>query len=662
MRSYSSRQKTGQSDRSNTAASRSHEFSIHGHDLSSDEPFLRFSHNYRRIPVSSPSRAEFQANFSVNASTDFFEREADRIADRVIQMPEPGGKVNTIQFHGTSGAKRHENDSTKIEATSVRSGHGQGSAVFLPSNHIRHSGGQGLNPATRAFMEPRFGTDFTHVRIHTDAHAARMSRSLNAKALTHKNHIYYGSAKSPGSDHLTAHELVHVLQQSGAPCPSIHRTPDQEAPSRYSTIHENLFVRAPSGGALQQWVNSSQGVQGTARAIITQFKNTLRAYIASRPASVGGTVPTRTTESAAESDAISVDQSIRTRFPQITTQLSEAQIRSAVGILSSTQTSDPNFIRQWLANRLSMWTDVDDYNIQETDPRYQQMLTDLLADGYAGPHIRTLGSRQAAFVETSGSSRQVFIHRGAEADLRRLILIHELTHFYAHQDFNNWVAATNAPRIYTEGFTEYLARQVMTPSQRQSRRSYSSHVQKIENQVARYVSIDDVARAYFNGEVWRLESRSTVSRQLFESHAGLREGGPRSEERSQSRTGPGIAQTVDPGTHYRFMNLGINQSQPKPEHMTSFQTIYSRYVQGHPNVRLRFVGHGSSPGSTRLNRQLSRARSLAFYQMARNAGVLSSQLLDENNPPHHGESSPTAENANVHGRAFNRRVELFISP
>ncbi len=661
MGSLSSRQTTFQPDRSNTAASRSHDVSIHGHDLNSDQTLFRSFHNYRRIPVSRPPLALFQAKLSVSGSTDFYEREANRVANRVMQMPKPGGNVNAMQFNDTSGAKHHENNSTKIEATFVRSGHGQGSAVVLPSNHLRYSGGQPLNKATRAFMEPRFGTDFTHVRIHTDAQATRMNRSLNARALTYKNHIYYGSARSPASDHLTAHELVHVLQQSGAPSPSIHRTPDREAPSRYSTIHENLFVRAPSGGTLQQWVNSSQGVPGTAQAVITQFKNTLRAYVASRPASVGGSVPTRTTESAAESDAIGVDQSIRNRFPQITTQLSEAQIRSAVGILSPSQTSASNFIRQWLGNRLSMWTDVDDYNIRETDPRYQQMLTDLLADSYAGPHIRTLVSRQSAFVETSGSSRRVFIHRGAKADLRRLILIHELTHFYAHQGFKDWVAATNAPRIYTEGFTEYLARQVMTTSQRQSRRSYRRHLQKIETQVARYVSVDDIARAYFNGEVWRLESRSVVSRQLFESHTGLREGAARSEERSRSRIGPGIVQTVDPGTHYRFMNLGINQSQPKPEHVTFFQTIYSRYVQGHPNVRLRFVGYGSSPGSTSLNRRLSRARSLAFYQMAQNAGVLSSQLLDENNPPHHGESSPTAENANVHGRVFNRRVELLIS-
>ena len=120
-------------------------------------------------------------------------------------------------------------------------------------------------------------------------------------------------------------------------------------------------------------------------------------------------------------------------------------------------------------------------------------------------------------------------------------------------------------------------------------------------------------------------------------------------------------QTVAPGRHYRFINLGIEQSQPKTEHVTQFQGIFGQHIQGHPNIRLRFVGHSSSPGSANFNLRLSEARARAFYQMARNAGVPSNQLIDENNPSHQGETTPTAENINVHGRAFNRRVELFIT-
>src|SRR6185312_11363096 len=52
-----------------------------------------------------------------------------------------------------------------------------------------HGVGQPLEPATRAFMEPRFGHDFSHVRIHTDARAAASARSINALAYTSGSNI-----------------------------------------------------------------------------------------------------------------------------------------------------------------------------------------------------------------------------------------------------------------------------------------------------------------------------------------------------------------------------------------------------------------------------------------------------------------------------------------
>jgi len=616
------------------------------------------AYDFKQLPLFHPLSKQIQPKLKVNIPNDRYEQEADLIADKIMRKTEaqPPNIYNDEGKHPNN----QQRQSTQILAQ-YKAPKNTYQTVLPSDNTLLRSPGQTLQPGTRRFMEQRFGTNFSNVRTHTDSHAAEMNRSLNAQAFTFGNNIYYGRGKTPASNKLTAHELTHVLQQNTAGAASIQRTADQEDPNRYRTIHENLFVRAPSGGTLQQWVDPATGTPGTAQAIITQFKNRLQTLMAANPGAVGGTIRTNTTESAAETDAISVDQTIRNHFSHITTQLSESQIRSAIGILSSSQTSDPDFLREWLSNRLSMWTNVDDFNIQETDTRFQQMLNTLLADSFAGPHIRTLASRQAAFVETSGSTRNVFIHRGAPASLRRLILMHELTHFYAHQGFKNWVAATNAPRLYNEGFTEFLARQVMTSAQRQGRRSYNNHVQKIENQVARFVSVDDIANAYFKGQVWRLEGQSAVARQLFESQVGLREGAPRNTERSQSQTSQGIVQTVESGRHYRFMNLGVAQSQPKAEHVAFFQNIFSQIIQGHPNVQIRFIGHSSSPGSLSFNLQLSENRAREFYQMARNAGVTTSQLLDENNPPHQGEVSPTAENANVHGRSFNRRVELFIT-
>jgi hypothetical protein len=75
--------------------------------------------------------------------------------------------------------------------------------------------GSPLSDDIRSFMEPRFGADFSQVRVHTDGDAVQMNQNLNAQAFTHGQDIYFGSGKAPSNDALTAHELTHVLQQNG---------------------------------------------------------------------------------------------------------------------------------------------------------------------------------------------------------------------------------------------------------------------------------------------------------------------------------------------------------------------------------------------------------------------------------------------------------------
>ncbi|MFN6483722.1 MULTISPECIES: DUF4157 domain-containing protein [unclassified Nostoc] len=84
-------------------------------------------------------------------------------------------------------------------------------------SHLNSSkgGGSPLSAEVRDFMEPRFGSSFDSVRVHTDSNATQMSRSLGAQAFTHGSDIYFGAGKSPGNNELTAHELTHVVQQTG---------------------------------------------------------------------------------------------------------------------------------------------------------------------------------------------------------------------------------------------------------------------------------------------------------------------------------------------------------------------------------------------------------------------------------------------------------------
>lgn len=90
-----------------------------------------------------------------------------------------------------------------------------------------NSGGHPLSTDVRAFMEPRFGQDFSQVRVHTDARASESARSVNAFAYTVGDHIAFQSGvynpSTPSGRHLLAHELTHVVQSrkhSGRPVES----------------------------------------------------------------------------------------------------------------------------------------------------------------------------------------------------------------------------------------------------------------------------------------------------------------------------------------------------------------------------------------------------------------------------------------------------------
>lgn len=87
-------------------------------------------------------------------------------------------------------------------------------------HEVLRSPGQLLDPTTRAFMEPRFGHDFSSVRVHTDAKAAESGQAVNAPAYTVGRDIVFGAGQhtpqTAASQKLMAHELTHVVQQARA--------------------------------------------------------------------------------------------------------------------------------------------------------------------------------------------------------------------------------------------------------------------------------------------------------------------------------------------------------------------------------------------------------------------------------------------------------------
>jgi hypothetical protein len=109
-------------------------------------------------------------------------------------------------------------------------------AAVPPIVHeVLNSPGQPLDPATRALMEPRFGHDFSHVRVHTDARASESARAVNALAYTVGRDVVFAEGRyEPNAEQgrkLLAHELTHTIQQrSFAPGNSLHQAISIEPP------------------------------------------------------------------------------------------------------------------------------------------------------------------------------------------------------------------------------------------------------------------------------------------------------------------------------------------------------------------------------------------------------------------------------------------------
>src|SRR6266516_5474528 len=123
----------------------------------------------------------------------------------------------------TSGEEDCTSSSKKREGTLQRAAVNAASTPAVPSivHDVLNSPGQPLDASTRAFMEPRFGHDFSGVRVHTDARAAESAKSVNALAYTVGRDVVFGSnqyrPEMTAGKRLLAHELTHVVQQSGIP-------------------------------------------------------------------------------------------------------------------------------------------------------------------------------------------------------------------------------------------------------------------------------------------------------------------------------------------------------------------------------------------------------------------------------------------------------------
>jgi hypothetical protein len=150
----------------------------------------------------------------LSESGDRYEQEADRIANQVMRVQEPTAKHQVgSEKEGVLQRKAIADSITPLQSISM--GQDQVSEVPPLVNEALQSRGQPLDAETRAFMEPRFGYDFSQVRVHTDSPTAR---AINASAYAFGKDIIFASStyapKTSNGKKLLAHELSHVVQQA----------------------------------------------------------------------------------------------------------------------------------------------------------------------------------------------------------------------------------------------------------------------------------------------------------------------------------------------------------------------------------------------------------------------------------------------------------------
>jgi hypothetical protein len=167
-----------------------------------------------------------QAKLRIGQSGDKYEQEADRVADAVMRIPEheilSRNELNIQRSCRACDELKRQPIKDEEEEEKL---HAKTTSDHIPEidPHIEsyiqslNGGGQPLSEDSRAFFEPRFGHDFSQVRVHTDAKAAESAKAVNALAFTVGRDVVFGEGRyapeKSGGRKLLAHELTHTIQQ-----------------------------------------------------------------------------------------------------------------------------------------------------------------------------------------------------------------------------------------------------------------------------------------------------------------------------------------------------------------------------------------------------------------------------------------------------------------
>jgi hypothetical protein len=250
-------------------------------DQSPPRTLARFGHDFSRIPIRAHAPTTIQPKLQLNTPGDEREQEANRVAEQVTRVSEPQLQ-RTRAGGGFPESQNEQATHEQLQTKSIEANHTREMVRPRIVHEVLRSSGRPMDPATRAFFEPRFGHDFGKVRIHADTQASEAASAVNARAFTVGRDMVYGSGQyrpdSLSGRKLIAHELTHIIQQSGggrAGRDVVQRKPSAEVTSDKATktlnIKSNIvfYGSQVTDAIVSETASDIQNVWNAAKGIVT---------------------------------------------------------------------------------------------------------------------------------------------------------------------------------------------------------------------------------------------------------------------------------------------------------------------------------------------------------------------------------------------------------
>jgi Domain of unknown function (DUF4157) len=228
-----------------------------------------------------------QAKLAISNPDDPEEREADQVAHTIMRSP---AGFPASHCSCAVGEEMCEECQQKRSAPTIQR---RASTPSVPAHvprilsDVLRSPGLPLDSATRAFFEPLFGVSLSDVRVHTDESAEQSARYLGANAYTVGHDVVFGEGRfAPSASEgrrLIAHELTHVVQQSGGssrhqiqrdvPKPASQGSTSKSAGTGPAPMSEDINKLGPDGIP-----HAAQRVRDKADTFYAQAANGLTVF------------------------------------------------------------------------------------------------------------------------------------------------------------------------------------------------------------------------------------------------------------------------------------------------------------------------------------------------------------------------------------------------